>query len=173
MPFSEAVPTKCFSAWGGSTGSHGSGHEISRDLQENHQGQGLPSTTDVKYARDWLVLVEDAFYLMKDEARAPGSRARVTLTMCSNAAGFMLKPCLIYKAASPRGFKNKNKHLLPVLWMHNPKAWITNVLTSNWFIQSFIPQVKEYLKDLCMEFKVLLIMDNAGGHPLDLYYDRV
>ncbi|XP_066976911.1 tigger transposable element-derived protein 1-like [Macrobrachium rosenbergii] len=39
--------------------------------------------------------------------------------------------------------------------------------------QSFIPQVRQYLNDLGMEFKVLLIMDNAGGHPLDHYYKRV
>ena len=57
--------------------------------------------------------------------------------------------------------------------MHNKKAWVTKILTSNWFMQCFIPQVKEYLNKLCMEFKVLLILDNAGGHPVDLYYDGV
>ncbi|XP_064089285.1 tigger transposable element-derived protein 1-like [Macrobrachium nipponense] len=115
-------------------------------------------------------------YLMKDEAKAPGFKAqkdRVTLIMCGNAAGFMLKPGLIYKAANPRALKNKNKNFLPVFWMHNAKAWTTKVLMSNWFIQSFIPQVKEYLIDLCMEFKVLLIMDGAGGHPVDLYCEGV
>ncbi|XP_064116719.1 tigger transposable element-derived protein 1-like [Macrobrachium nipponense] len=34
-------------------------------------------------------------------------------------------------------------------------------------------QVKQYLSDLCMEFKVLLLMDNAGGHPADLCYEGV
>ncbi|XP_064081037.1 tigger transposable element-derived protein 1-like [Macrobrachium nipponense] len=37
---------------------------------------------------------------------------------------------------------------------------------------TFIPQVKQYLSDLCMEFKVLLLMDNAG-HPADLCYEGV
>lgn len=54
--------------------------------------------------------------------------------------------------------------------MYNPKAWITKILTLNWFHQCFIPQAKEYLHNLCIEFKVLLVMDNAGGHPLDMYY---
>ncbi|XP_064092986.1 tigger transposable element-derived protein 1-like isoform X2 [Macrobrachium nipponense] len=115
-------------------------------------------------------------YLMKDEASASGFKAqkdRVTLIMCGNAAGFMLKPGLIYRAANPRALKNKNRNFLPVFWMHNTKAWFNKVLMSNWFIQSFIPQVKEYLKDLCMEFKVLLIMDDAGGHPVDLCYEGV
>ncbi|XP_060768610.1 tigger transposable element-derived protein 1-like [Neoarius graeffei] len=115
-------------------------------------------------------------YIMKEEARAPGFKAqkdRITLLMCGNAAGHMLKPGLIYKSANPRALKNKNKNALPVYWMHNKKAWVTKVLTSNWFMQSFIPQVKEYLNDLGLEFKVLLLLDNARGHPADLYYDGV
>ncbi|XP_066981081.1 tigger transposable element-derived protein 1-like [Macrobrachium rosenbergii] len=85
----------------------------------------------------------------------------------------MLKPGLIYKVANPRALKNKNRALLSVFWMHNPKAWIIKVHTKYWFHQSFIPQVRHYLSDLGMEFKVLLIMDNAGGHLLDLYYKGV
>ncbi|XP_064077714.1 tigger transposable element-derived protein 1-like [Macrobrachium nipponense] len=57
--------------------------------------------------------------------------------------------------------------------MHNSKAWITSVLTERWFLQSFIPQVKQYLSDLCMEFKVLLPLDNAGGHTANLCYEGV
>ncbi|KAK1787801.1 hypothetical protein P4O66_016287, partial [Electrophorus voltai] len=49
---------------------------------------------------------------------------RVTLIMCGNATGHMLKPGLIYKSANPKALKNKNKNLLPVFWIHNPKAWI-------------------------------------------------
>ncbi|XP_064077623.1 tigger transposable element-derived protein 1-like [Macrobrachium nipponense] len=116
-------------------------------------------------------------YLMKGRAKAFGFKAqkdKVTLLMCGNAAGFMLKPGLIYKAANPRTLKKKNTALLPMFWMHNPKAWITKVLMECWFHQSFIPQVNQCLADVDMEFKVLLIiMDNAGGHPLDLYYKGV
>ncbi|XP_048839235.1 tigger transposable element-derived protein 1-like [Brienomyrus brachyistius] len=115
-------------------------------------------------------------YLMKEEARAPGFKAqkdRVTLIMCSNAAGHLLKPGLIYKSANPRALKNKNKNALPVYWMHNPKAWITKVIASDWFHQCFIPEVEKYLLSLGLEFKVLLIMDSAVGHPLDLLYDGV
>uniref|UniRef100_A0A8C5PWV6 HTH CENPB-type domain-containing protein n=1 Tax=Leptobrachium leishanense TaxID=445787 RepID=A0A8C5PWV6_9ANUR len=115
-------------------------------------------------------------YIMKDETKAPGFKAqkdRVTLIMCGNAAGYMMKPGLIHKSANPRALKNKNKNLPPVYWMHNAKAWITKVLGSNWFHQCLIPQAKEYLHNLGMDFKVLLIMDNAGDHPLDLYYEGV
>ena len=87
-------------------------------------------------------------FLMKDEMKAPGFKAqmdRVTLAMCMNAAGWMMKAGLIYKSANPRALKNKNKNILPVVWMHNSKASITKILTSDWFHQCFVLQVEEYL----------------------------
>lgn len=64
-------------------------------------------------------------YIMKDETKAPRSNSqkdRVTLIMCGSAAGYVMKPGLIYKLTSLRALKNKNKNLLPVPWMqtHNP-----------------------------------------------------
>ncbi|XP_070605228.1 tigger transposable element-derived protein 1-like [Erythrolamprus reginae] len=116
-------------------------------------------------------------FLMQDEAKAPGFKAmkdRVTLIMCGNAAGFLLKPGLIYKSQNPRALKNRNKNALPVYWMHNAKAWITKPLTRDWFHQCFIPQVKDYLAGKGLDFKVLLLMDNAGGHDhLDHEHDGV
>ncbi|XP_028658970.1 tigger transposable element-derived protein 1-like [Erpetoichthys calabaricus] len=115
-------------------------------------------------------------FLFKEEAKASGFKAYkdlVTLVMCGNAAGFLLKPGFIYKSKNPRILKNKNKNLLPVHWMHNAKAWMMKMLTSDWFHQCFIPQVKAYLAEKGMPFKVLLIMDNAGGHATDLSYSGV
>lgn len=57
--------------------------------------------------------------------------------------------------------------------MHNPEVWITEILTSDWFQQCFIPEVKLYLLGKGLEFKVLLLMDNAGGHAVDLTCDGV
>ncbi|XP_066984695.1 tigger transposable element-derived protein 1-like [Macrobrachium rosenbergii] len=114
--------------------------------------------------------------LFKEEAKASGFKAykdRVTLMMCGNAAGFLLKPGLIYKSKNPRALKNKNKNLLPVHWIHNPKAWTTKMLTSDWFHQCCIPQGKVYLAEKGIPFKVPLIMDNAGGHATDLSYSGV
>ena len=47
------------------------------------------------------------------------------------------------------------------------------VLTSNCFHQCFIPQVEEYLHTKGMEFHVLLLVDYAGGHPVDLCHEGV
>ena len=44
---------------------------------------------------------------------------------------------------------------------------------SNWFVQSFIPQVMKYFNGLCMEFKIILVLDNTERHPADLNYDSV
>ncbi|XP_017165864.1 tigger transposable element-derived protein 1-like isoform X2 [Poecilia reticulata] len=116
-------------------------------------------------------------FIMKDEAKAPGFKAQkdhVTVIMCGNAAGFMIKPGLIYKSKNPRALKHKNKNTLPVYWMHRPaKAWMTKVLTSDWFQRCFIPEVKCYLRQKDLDFKVLLLMDKAGGHDADLSYDGV
>jgi len=76
----------------------------------------------------------------------------------------MLKPGLVYKAANPRALKGKNKHLLPVYWMNNKKAWITKVLFLQWFYDCLLVEVREYVADKGIPFKVLLILDNAPGY---------
>uniref|UniRef100_A0A671Y9S5 DDE-1 domain-containing protein n=1 Tax=Sparus aurata TaxID=8175 RepID=A0A671Y9S5_SPAAU len=91
-------------------------------------------------------------FIMQDEAKAPGFKAqkdRVTLVMCGNA------------------------NALPIYWMHNAKAWMTKALNLDWFKQCFIPEVKRYLRGKGLDFKVLLLVDNAGGHTDDLSYDGV
>lgn len=115
-------------------------------------------------------------FIMQEEAKASGLKAqkdRVTLVMCGNAAGFMIKPGLIYRSKNPRALKNKNKDALPVYWMYNSKAWMTKALNQDWFKYCFIPEVKRYLRGKGLDFKVLLLTDNAGGHADDLSYDGV
>lgn len=115
-------------------------------------------------------------FIMQEEAKASGFKAqkdRVTLVMCGNAAGFMIKPGLIYRSKNPRALKNKNKDALPIYWMYNSKAWMAKALNQDWFKYRFIPEVKRYLRGKGLDFKVLLLADNAGGHADDLSYDGV
>ncbi|XP_004082589.1 tigger transposable element-derived protein 1-like [Oryzias latipes] len=110
------------------------------------------------------------------QAKASGFRGqkdRVTLVMCGNAAGFMIKPGLISRLKNPRALKNKNMSALPVYWMHNTMAWMTKALNLNWFKGCFIPEVKGYLTEKGLDFKVLLLIDNAGGFADDLSHDGV
>lgn len=106
-------------------------------------------------------------FIFKDEAKVCGFKAykdRVTIVMCGNAEGFLLKPALINKDKNPTPLKNKNKHLLPVHWMHNNKGW---------FHECFIPQVKRYLAEKGLEFNVLLLMGDARANAHDLSCDGV
>ncbi|XP_029640401.1 tigger transposable element-derived protein 1-like [Octopus sinensis] len=122
----------------------------------------------------WKRMLSQTF-LFKDESKASGFKVYkdyVTLVMCGNAAGFLLKPGINYKSKNPRALKNKNKNLLPIHWMHDPKAWITKMLTFDWFHQCFIMQVKVYLLEKGLPFEILL-MDNSGGHTTDLSHEGI
>uniref|UniRef100_A0A5S6Q8V8 DDE-1 domain-containing protein n=3 Tax=Trichuris muris TaxID=70415 RepID=A0A5S6Q8V8_TRIMR len=107
-------------------------------------------------------------YIHKDARQAMGFKAfkdRLTLVLCGNAAGHMIKPGVIYRACTPRPLKNKSKDSFPVFWQHNGKAWMTAILFLEWLRQCFIPEVKSYLRAKGLPFKALLLIDNAPGHP--------
>ncbi|GFS93684.1 tigger transposable element-derived protein 1 [Trichonephila clavipes] len=108
-------------------------------------------------------------YIAKDEKTASGHKAskdRVTLLLCNNASGDrMLKPLLINKSLRPRALKGKDLKQLPVHWMANPKAWMTTAIFTEWFNNCFVPEVEAYMKEKSLDFKVLLIVDNAASHP--------
>lgn len=108
-------------------------------------------------------------FISENEKSAPGFKAakdRLTLLFCCNASGdFLVKPMLVYKSLNPRPLKNKNKDYLPVFWRANPKAWVTMTLFTDWFTNCFVPSVKQYLASKSLPFKVLLLIDNAPGHP--------
>ncbi|XP_063875817.1 tigger transposable element-derived protein 1-like [Scylla paramamosain] len=110
-------------------------------------------------------------YIHKEEKSMPGFKAfkdRLTLLFGGNIAGFKLKPFLIYHAENPRTFKNVNRHVLPVYYRSNKKAWMTQALFEDWFLNCFIPQVREYCLENTIPFKILLVLDNAPGHPSHL-----
>lgn len=109
-------------------------------------------------------------YISKQERCASGFKAakdRVTLLFCSNASGdHMLKPLLINRAMCPRSLKGRDFSQLPVHWMANHKAWVTKSIFQEWFEEMFIPEVKAYLEEKGLDFHVLLLVDNAPGHPI-------
>ncbi|GFS49598.1 tigger transposable element-derived protein 1 [Trichonephila clavipes] len=108
-------------------------------------------------------------YIAKDEKTASGhksSKDKFTLLLCSNASGDrMLKPLLINKSLRPRALKDKDLKQLPVHWMANPKAWMTTSIFTEWLNNCFVSEVEAYMKEKSLDFKVLLIVDNAASHP--------
>ncbi|GFV44780.1 tigger transposable element-derived protein 1 [Trichonephila clavipes] len=108
-------------------------------------------------------------YIAKNEktaSRHKASKDGVTLLLCNNASGDqMLKPLLINKSRRPRALKGKDLKQLPVHWMANPKAWMTTAIFTEWFNNCFVPEVEACMKEKSLDFKVLLIVDNAASHP--------
>lgn len=111
-------------------------------------------------------------YIAKEERTAPGFKAakdRVTVLLTANAAGdCKMKPLLITKSANPRALKGYSKEHLPVILKSNNKGWMTATLFQEWLKLYAIPAWKEYCSKANLDFKILLIIDNAPTHPPDL-----
>ena len=103
-----------------------------------------------------------------DEKGAPGfkvSKDRLTLLLCANTSGtFKCKPLLVYKSENLRAFKGKKKEHLTVFWCLNKTSWVTQTHFKDWFLQSFIPEVRDYLAKENLPFKVMLLLDNCKSH---------
>uniref|UniRef100_K7GC45 HTH CENPB-type domain-containing protein n=1 Tax=Pelodiscus sinensis TaxID=13735 RepID=K7GC45_PELSI len=107
-------------------------------------------------------------YIHKEAKTMPGYKPfkdRLTVLLGGNVSGYKLKPLLIYRSENPRAFKNISKATLPVHYHINKKAWMTLALFEDWFMNCFIPEVKSYFLKKGIPFQILLILDNAPGHP--------
>lgn len=109
-------------------------------------------------------------YIAKSEKMAGGFKAakeRITLLFCINASGDrLLKPLLINRYLRPRALEGADYSKLPVHWMANTKAWVTTEVFKKWFHEMFVPEVKTNLEGKGQPFHVLLLVDNAPGHPV-------
>ncbi|XP_055377932.1 tigger transposable element-derived protein 1-like [Condylostylus longicornis] len=116
-------------------------------------------------------------FLAKHCKSANGHKAandRITILFCSNASGdYIMEPLVINKAKNPRSFKGININNLPVYWMTNKRAWVNASLFSDWFKNHFIQDIRKYLINKGLPFKVLLLLDNAPGHPQGLCYENI
>ncbi|XP_017761859.1 PREDICTED: tigger transposable element-derived protein 1-like [Eufriesea mexicana] len=138
-------------------------------------------TADQVYNADEFTLfwkkMPERTYLSRDEESVSGLKAskdRITLLLCSNASGDLVtKPMLINRSINPRAMKGIDKATLPVYWQADDKAWVTGVIFSDWFYNCFIPEVQDYSKRKGIDFKALLLINNAPGHPTNLSHPAV
>ncbi|XP_074854943.1 tigger transposable element-derived protein 1 [Carettochelys insculpta] len=111
-------------------------------------------------------------YISREEKTVPGFQAakdRLTLLLGGNAAGDMkMKPLAVYQSETPRALKGYSKECLPVIWRSNKKAWVTGAVFSEWLTLYAVPAWKEYCAKENLDFKILLLIDNAPAHPFNL-----
>lgn len=103
-----------------------------------------------------------------EEKTAPGrkmNKERVTFLVCCNATGtHRLKLLVLGKSKKPRSFGSMK---LPVEYTSTRSAWMTSFTFKNWFTNSFVPDVKAFMRSQGLPEKALLLLDNAPCHQLD------
>ncbi|GFG29801.1 hypothetical protein Cfor_00232 [Coptotermes formosanus] len=108
-------------------------------------------------------------YISQEEKSAPGFKAskdRFMLLLGGNAEGdYKLKPMMVYHSANPRALKGCVKHNLPVHFYSNAKGWVTGPLFSDYLTSKLEGELQEYCAKENLAFKILLIVDDAPGHP--------
>lgn len=94
--------------------------------------------------------------LMSDACK-DGAHAdeRLTLFLCCNAEGAFEKPLVIGNVVRPECFKNMELEKLPVSWLSNKKAWMTQSIMVEWLVA-----LNEKMKD--DERNILLLMDSES-----------
>ena len=112
----------------------------------------------------WKALPEKS--LSKKGERCKGdkkSKQRLTALFIVSATGEKEEPIIVGKSASPRCFKSLKDKTRPyrAFYYHNNKAWMTSEL-----MQAILQGLNR--RFVAKKRKILLFMDNAPCHPVDL-----
>ena len=94
------------------------------------------------------------------------AKDRITLMACANMSGtFCLPLMFVNKSMKPRCFKHMDMSSLPVDYFSQNKSWVDRRVFRDWFQNKFMPLVKRFCSGKGIPFKILLLLDNAPGHP--------
>lgn len=86
--------------------------------------------------------------------------------MCSNVTGIhKIKLTVIGKAKKPRTFKGTEMKYLPRDYHHHPKAWMNQVIFSEWYFNIFVPSVNKLQNEKGIPKRAVLLLDNTPSHP--------
>ncbi|XP_050300134.1 jerky protein homolog-like [Anthonomus grandis grandis] len=89
-------------------------------------------------------------------------KERITFLVCTNGDGsHKLNLLVIGKPKNPRSFENVQ---IPLEYKSTKNSWMTSALFKQWFHESFVKQVKTFLRSRNLEERALLIVDNAPSH---------
>lgn len=85
---------------------------------------------------------------------------------CANATGTCRLPlAFIHKSAKPRCFTGMDMSQLPVHYFSQHNAWMSASIFEKWFHDFFVPRAKKFCSEMGIEYKILLLLDNAPVHP--------
>lgn len=56
--------------------------------------------------------------------------------------------------------RNISKSSLPIFYAHHDKVWMAKKIFDEWFFADFVPKVEAYLKNINLEAKALLLIEN-------------
>uniref|UniRef100_K7EX90 HTH CENPB-type domain-containing protein n=1 Tax=Pelodiscus sinensis TaxID=13735 RepID=K7EX90_PELSI len=108
-------------------------------------------------------------YLSHDEAYAPSFKAakdHITVMLCTNANGdCKLKLIVVHCSANPRALASYSKDHLPGFWRSNVTVWVTVSIFTDYLCNRLTAELKDYCLQEDLAFKILLLLDNAPGHP--------
>uniref|UniRef100_S4RIC1 HTH psq-type domain-containing protein n=1 Tax=Petromyzon marinus TaxID=7757 RepID=S4RIC1_PETMA len=143
-----------------------SGAAASADAEgaERFKGELHKIIVEENYLPEQIFNVDETGTDAKTMAGFKAFKDRLTLLLGGNVAVYKLKPFMIYHSTNARALARISKNMLPVHYRHNKKAWMTAVLFEDWFVNCFIPEVKEHCRKNGIPFKIMLILDNAPGH---------
>lgn len=98
--------------------------ELKRLLQEGYFPEWVFSAD--RMGLFWKKMTECP-YTAKAEKAAPGfkvAKDQVTVLLCGNAVGHLIKPGMLYRFKNHWALKGKNKNLLPVYRQSSKKSWV-------------------------------------------------
>ncbi|XP_053964216.1 jerky protein homolog-like [Anastrepha ludens] len=101
---------------------------------------------------------------------APGwkvQKQRITLMVSANSSGYRLPLVVVHTAKRPRCDTKSNMNALPVAYYAQKNAWMDQTIFRDWFMNSFVPNVRNYLMSEGLSQKAVLVLDNVPSHPVE------
>jgi len=95
------------------------------------------------------------------------------LLRVNTAGDFQFKPLLICYSENPRALKSYVKSTLPAPYKWNNKAWVTPHLSQHGLLNILNSLMKPISKGKKPSFKILLLIENALGHPRALMMYKI
>ncbi len=101
-----------------------------------------------------------------DKACGKMAKERVTILFCVSRTGEKLSPLVIGKSKTPQSFKGRDITKMNLSYTHNSKAWM-NLMTFKSWLEMLNMKIKSENR------KILLILDNAPVHPIEVEYSNI